>query len=137
MDFEWQRTQGSRLVCNPNGIVSQSQGLARRAYPGIVRPRGLNHNVVPSGVAANVRSTGGTEPRCGSISFAPWSQGSRLATATLEEILEVVALRKSCELGDVVEAHIDDPFGAALAQKFKERRPFFASVLKLFMPISA
>ena len=34
-------------------------------------------------VDVNVRSTDRTEPRCGSISFAQWSQGSRLATATL------------------------------------------------------
>lgn len=38
----------------------------------------------------------------------------------LKEISEVVALRKSCELGHVVEANIDDPFGATLAQEFEK-----------------
>ena len=51
-----------------------------RPYPGLAL---MNHNVVPSGAAVNVRSTDGTEPRCGSISFAQRSQGSRLAAATL------------------------------------------------------
>lgn len=38
----------------------------------------------------------------------------------LEKVLEVVTLRKSGELGDVVETHIDDALGAALAQESEE-----------------
>ena len=32
----------------PKGIVSISPGLARRAYPGFIRPHRMNHNVVLS-----------------------------------------------------------------------------------------
>lgn len=38
----------------------------------------------------------------------------------LEKVLEVVAFRKTGELGDVVEAHIDDALGTALAQEPEE-----------------
>jgi len=40
----------------------------------------------------------------------------------LEEELKVVAFRESGELGDVIEADIDDAFGAAIAQEPEELR---------------
>ena len=67
----------------PEGIASSSPGLARRAYPGTMRPNDPNHNVAPSGEGIQVGNFCYTAPGWNRVAVpsarVESSRGSRVA----------------------------------------------------------